>query len=66
MIITLIGYRGSGKTAVARPLAERLGDGWAWIDADSVIEERAGRSIREIFEAEGEAGFRLREADVMR
>ncbi|MEO1996922.1 MAG: shikimate kinase [Planctomycetaceae bacterium] len=56
MVITLIGYRGSGKTAVAEPLARRLG--WSWVDADVAIESRAGRSIREIFERDGEAGFR--------
>src|SRR6185369_11029470 len=63
MVITLIGYRGSGKSTVAAPLAERLG--WSWIDADAVIEQRAGCSIREIFAAEGEPGFRRRERDVL-
>jgi shikimate kinase len=59
MVITLIGYRGSGKTAVAQSLAARLG--WSWIDADAVIEEAAGCTIKEIFAAEGESGFRDRE-----
>jgi shikimate kinase len=59
----LIGPRGSGKTTVARLLAERLG--WAWVDADDVLERRAGRSVREVFAAEGEAGFREREAAVV-
>ncbi|MFO0927779.1 MAG: shikimate kinase [Gemmataceae bacterium] len=59
----LIGPRGSGKTTVARLLAERLGMGW--LDADAVLEERAGTTIREIFAAEGEAGFRQREADLL-
>lgn len=63
MVITLIGYRGSGKSTVARPLAERLG--WSWIDADTVIEQVAGRTIKEIFAAEGEPGFRERERQVM-
>lgn len=63
MVITLIGYRGSGKTTVAQALAARLG--WDWIDADSVIEERAGGTIREIFAAEGEPGFRRREREVV-
>jgi shikimate kinase len=61
--IFLIGYRGTGKTSVARLLAERLG--WEWVDADEVLERTAGRSIREIFAAEGEAGFRDREAAVL-
>ncbi len=64
MVITLIGYRGSGKTVVAEPLARRLG--WSWIDADVVIERQAGRSIREIFERDGEAGFRRMERAVIR
>jgi shikimate kinase len=63
MVVTLIGYRGSGKSAVARPLAEKLG--WKWVDADAVIEEAAGRTIREIFVAEGEAGFRRREREAV-
>ena len=63
MVITLIGYRGSGKTAVAAPLAQRLG--WSWVDADVEIESRAGRSIREIFAAEGETGFRVLERQVI-
>ena len=61
--IFLIGPRGSGKTTVARLLAERLG--WEWVDADDVLEARHGRSIRAIFAEEGEAGFRDKEADVL-
>lgn len=56
MVITLIGYRGSGKSTVARPLAERLG--WSWVDADTVIEATAGQTIKEIFDLHGEATFR--------
>ena len=63
MVITLIGYRGSGKSTVAEALAARLG--WDWIDADAAIEEAAGRTIREIFDAEGEAGFRRRERQTL-
>jgi shikimate kinase len=63
MIVTLIGYRGTGKTSVAPPLAARLG--FDVIDADAEIERRAGQTIREIFSDEGEAGFRAREHDVM-
>lgn len=63
MVITLIGYRGSGKSTVAAPLAARLG--WTAIDADAVIEQAAGRTIREIFAAEGEAGFRAREREAI-
>ena len=61
--IFLIGYRGTGKTTVARLLAERLG--WSWVDADDELEARFGRSIRQIFEEEGETGFRDKEAAVL-
>lgn len=63
MSISLIGYRGSGKTSVARPLAARLG--WNWADADEVLERQAGMTIREIFAAEGEPGFRRREREII-
>lgn len=63
MIVTLIGYRGSGKSTVA-PILARLLD-CDWVDADVEIERQAGRTIREIFAAEGEPGFRRREFDVI-
>jgi shikimate kinase len=58
--ILLVGYRGTGKTTVGRLLAGRLGRPFA--DADDLIEAAAGRSIAAIFAAEGEPGFRDREA----
>ena len=63
MVITLIGYRGSGKSSIAPRLAKRLE--WSWIDSDRVVEQRAGCSIRQIFETEGESGFRKRESEVL-
>ena len=60
----MIGFRGTGKSTVARLLAERLG--WEWVDADAVLEERAGRTIREIFADDGEAEFRRLEAAILR
>lgn len=63
MVITLIGYRGCGKSSVAGPLAKRLG--WRWIDADTEIERRAGKTIRDIFTQDGEPAFRQIEHDVM-
>ena len=63
MIITLIGYRGSGKSSVAAPLSAALG--WDWIDADDEIEHRAGCSIREIFEKDGEPKFRELEEETL-
>ncbi len=63
MNIYLIGYRGSGKTTIARHLATMLW--WNWIDADSHLERQAGRTIREIFETDGEQGFRDLESRVV-
>src|SRR5205807_9673360 len=62
-LIFLIGARGSGKTTVARLLAERIG--WAWLDSDEEIERRCGKTIREIFAAEGESGFRGKESALL-
>ena len=56
MRITLIGYRGCGKSTLAPLLARRLQ--CEWVDADVVIEQQAGCSIKEIFAREGEPGFR--------
>uniref|UniRef100_A0A7C2PBR8 Shikimate kinase n=1 Tax=Schlesneria paludicola TaxID=360056 RepID=A0A7C2PBR8_9PLAN len=63
MIVTLIGYRGTGKTSIAPRLAERLG--LSWIDADPELERRAGRSIRDIFANDGEPEFRRLEREVL-
>jgi shikimate kinase len=63
MPLTLIGYRATGKTTLARLLAERLG--WDWIDADVEIEQRAGKSIARIFAEDGEPAFRDLEARVV-
>ena len=59
----LVGMMGSGKTSTGRPLAEHLGYGF--VDADAVIEQAAGCSIPEIFERDGEAGFRSLESQVL-
>ena len=63
MLVYLIGYRGTGKSTVARILAERLACDWA--DADALVEARAGKSIRRIFDEEGEAAFRDLESAVV-
>lgn len=60
--IFLIGYRCTGKTTVARLLAEKLS--WDWVDADSVLEGRYGKSIRQIFAEEGEIVFRDKEEQI--
>ncbi len=59
MDVVLIGLPGSGKSVVGRRLAGRHGA--SFIDLDEIIEREAGARIPEIFEDEGEAGFRERE-----
>jgi shikimate kinase len=61
--IILVGPMGSGKSAVGRLLAQRLG--LTLVDSDAEIEARTGVDISYIFEREGEAGFRVREAEVI-
>lgn len=60
----LIGYRATGKTTVARLLAERFN--CQTVDADDMIETRAEMPIKEIFAAHGEAGFRDLETEVVK
>lgn len=62
-MIFLIGYRGTGKSTVARLLAEKLG--WDWIDADALLEARQGRTVAQIFQEETETGFRNHEAELL-
>jgi shikimate kinase len=64
MNLVLIGLRGTGKTTVARELSQRLS--WPWFDADVLVEERAGKSIKQIFVEDGEPTFRDWEAQVVR
>ena len=64
MNVYLIGYRGTGKTTIARLLAQRLQA--TAIDADEHLERRAGRSIREIFATDGEPMFRELEVQTVR
>ena len=61
--VTLIGYRGVGKTSVARELAAKLGCGW--FDADVELERRLGRSVGEIIREDGEPAFRDAEAALL-
>jgi shikimate kinase len=62
-LLHLIGYRGTGKSTVARHVAGRLG--WDWLDADAELELRAGRTVRQIFVADGEPAFRDLEAKLL-
>jgi shikimate kinase len=61
--VVLVGMMGSGKTAIGKALAARLGV--AFRDCDAAIEEAAQATIAEIFARDGEAFFRDREAEVI-
>jgi shikimate kinase len=61
--LVLVGMMGAGKSTVGKRLATRLG--CRFIDADRALEERLGVSVPTIFELEGEAGFREREAQLL-
>ncbi len=62
-VISLIGYRGCGKTVVGRRLADQLR--WSYVDTDTAVEQRSGRTISEIFETDGQRAFRILEAEVL-
>ena len=61
--IVLIGYRGTGKTTVARALAAHLQ--YDWVDTDDQVEQSMGKTITEIFSQLGEGAFREQEATVV-
>ena len=65
MSVILLGYRGCGKTAVGRKLADRL---WQkFVDTDDLVaKEAGGRTIRQIFEQDGEEHFRDLETAAIR
>jgi shikimate kinase len=60
--IALIGFMGTGKTAVGKVLAARLGR--EFIELDGMIEKKAGKTIPEIFQQDGEIRFRELEIEV--
>lgn len=62
--ILLVGMMGSGKTTVGRLLAGRLG--WDYLDSDEQVGRNTGRTVREIFEVDGEAAFRVEEKRALR
>ncbi len=55
----IVGFMGTGKSAVGRSVAQRLG--YAYLDSDHAIEESEGRAIKDIFESDGEDAFRAME-----
>jgi shikimate kinase len=60
----LVGFMGSGKSAVGRLLADELG--WSFADLDEDIEKSQGVSIAEIFDNRGEQEFRAIEQEALR
>lgn len=61
--VTLIGYRGSGKSAVAAALADQLG--CTWCDADEILEHEIGMSIADLVAQRGESAFRDAETAIL-
>lgn len=61
--IVLIGMPSAGKSTVGKLLADLTGK--KFVDTDVLIKEKAGMTIPEIFSAQGEAGFRAMEKDVI-
>lgn len=60
--IALIGFMGTGKTAVGKALAKKLDK--KFVELDSLIEQKAGKPIPEIFQQDGEIAFRELEIEV--
>lgn len=61
--IVLTGFMGTGKSSVGRRLASRLG--YRFVDTDTLIVEKAGLPIKEIFEQSGEPRFRELEREAI-
>ncbi|UWX66907.1 shikimate kinase [Empedobacter stercoris] len=64
MIISLIGYMGSGKSTTGKDLAKALG--FEFIDLDDFIEQKYQTKISDIFKKEGELGFRKKEREALK
>ncbi|MFA5629634.1 MAG: shikimate kinase [Dehalococcoidales bacterium] len=62
--IALIGFMATGKTTIARAIAEKLGK--TLVEMDVLIEQKAGKSIPAIFEDDGESAFRQLEIDTIK
>ncbi|MBR5334427.1 MAG: shikimate kinase [Alistipes sp.] len=63
MKLFLIGYMGCGKSSLGRKIAKR--GGMRFVDMDSVIEEREGASVSDIFHYQGETYFREKERELI-
>ncbi|HZS93202.1 MAG TPA: 3-dehydroquinate synthase [Chloroflexota bacterium] len=62
--IILTGFMGTGKTTVGREVARRLG--LPFVDTDEEVERATGRTVQQLFEEQGEAGFRALERSILR
>jgi shikimate kinase len=62
--IIIVGFMGTGKTAVGKALAEKIG--FKLIDTDLMVEAEAKKSIPDIFRLEGEAEFRKYEIEAIK
>jgi shikimate kinase len=62
--LALIGFMGTGKTAVGKALAKKLGK--KFVETDALIEKKAGKSIPEIFNQDGEIVFRELEIETIK
>lgn len=62
--IVITGFMGTGKTSVGKEVARRLG--WEFVDMDTLLEERLGMTIADVFASHGEAFFREQERALCR
>ena len=62
--IVVVGFMGTGKSVVAKTLAEKLGR--EFLELDAIVEKREGLSIKEIFKNKGEVYFRELERDAVK
>lgn len=63
MLIFLVGYMGCGKSTIGRSLSKKLG--MRFLDTDTQLEQRCGKSVSEIFASEGEERFRELEREAL-
>ena len=61
--VLLVGMMGAGKSTTGWLLAERLG--WPYLDSDEEVQRHTGRTVPEIWKADGEAAFRAEESKVL-
>lgn len=62
--IILCGFMGCGKSSIGRKLSRKTGR--EFVDTDSYIEKKTGKTVSEIFAEVGESGFRKIETEVCR